>query len=64
MIVILSKDVLRSYTIYDEAGRLVMSASSLKGNKQEVNVSSIQTGNYIVTVETDKQTVNKKFIKQ
>ncbi len=64
MIVISSKDVLRSYTIYDEAGRLVMSASSLKGNKQEVNVSSIQTGNYIVTVETDKQTVNKKFIKQ
>lgn len=64
MIVISSKDVLRSYTIYDEAGRLVMSASSLKGNKQEVNVSSIQTGNYILTVETDKQTVNKKFIKQ
>ncbi|MDN5477528.1 MAG: M12 family metallo-peptidase [Chryseobacterium sp.] len=63
MIVISSKDVLRSYTIYDEAGRLVMSASSLKGNKQEVNVSSIQTGNYIVTVETDKQTVIKKFIK-
>ncbi|SHN02969.1 Por secretion system C-terminal sorting domain-containing protein [Chryseobacterium carnipullorum] len=64
MIVISSKDVLRSYTIYDEAGRLVMSASSLKGNKQEVNVSSIQTGNYILTVETDKQTINKKFIKQ
>ncbi|WP_228432091.1 T9SS type A sorting domain-containing protein [Chryseobacterium shigense] len=64
MIVISSKDVLRSYKIYDEAGRLVMSASSLKGNKQEVNVSSIQTGNYIVTVETDKQTVNKKLIKQ
>jgi hypothetical protein len=40
-----------------------MSASSLKGNKQEVNISSIQTGNYIVTIETDKQTVNKKLIK-
>lgn len=63
MIVISSKDTLRSYKIYDEAGRLVISASSLKGNKQEVNVSSIQTGNYIVTVETDKQTVNKKLIK-
>ncbi|KFF01584.1 M12 family metallo-peptidase [Chryseobacterium luteum] len=63
MIVISSKDALRSYKIYDEAGRLVMSASSLKGNRQEINVSAILTGNYIVTVETEKQTVNKKLIK-
>ncbi|KMQ64997.1 zinc metalloprotease [Chryseobacterium angstadtii] len=63
MMVISSKEALKSYKIYDESGRLVLSASSLKGNKQEVNISSIQTGNYIVTVETDKQTVNKKLIK-
>ncbi|WP_343608662.1 M12 family metallo-peptidase [Chryseobacterium oranimense] len=63
MIVISSKDALKSYKIYDEAGRLVLSDSSLKGNKQEINISSIQTGNYIVTVETEKQTVNKKLIK-
>lgn len=63
IIVISSKEALRSYKIYDEAGRLVMSASSLKGNKQEINISSMFTGNYIVTVETEKQTVNKKLIK-
>ncbi|KMQ64998.1 zinc metalloprotease [Chryseobacterium angstadtii] len=63
MMIISSKEALKSYKVYDESGRLVLSASSLKGNKQEINLSSIQTGNYIVTVETDKQTVNKKLIK-
>lgn len=63
IIVISSKDALKSYRIYDEAGRLVMSASSLKGNKQEINISSMLTGNYVVTIETEKQTVNKKLIK-
>lgn len=64
MITISSKENLKSYKIYDEAGRLINSASFLKGNKIEVNISSIQTGNYLITVETDKQTVNKKLIKQ
>jgi hypothetical protein len=64
MIIISSKENLRSYKIYDEAGRLIISKTSLKGNKQEVNISSIQTGNYVVSVETDKQTVAKKLIKQ
>ncbi|MBB6370188.1 T9SS type A sorting domain-containing protein [Chryseobacterium shigense] len=63
MIIISSKDGLKSYKIYDEAGRLVMSASSLKGNKHEVNISSVLAGNYIVTIETEKQTINKKLIK-
>ncbi|MEY8760823.1 T9SS type A sorting domain-containing protein [Chryseobacterium tongliaoense] len=63
VIVISSVENLKSYKIFDEAGRLVLSSSSLKGNKLEVNLSSIQTGNYVVSVETDKQTVNKKLIK-
>ncbi|WP_237390902.1 T9SS type A sorting domain-containing protein [Chryseobacterium sp. KMC2] len=64
MIVISSDETLKSYKIFDEAGRLVSSASSLKGNKTEVNLSSIQTGNYVISIETEKQTVNKKLIKQ
>ncbi|ASK29474.1 zinc metalloprotease [Chryseobacterium sp. T16E-39] len=64
MIVISAKENLKSYKMYDEAGRLVLSSSSLKGNKQEVNISSIQTGNYVVSVETEKQTVTKKLVKQ
>ncbi|MBB6330438.1 hypothetical protein HNP24_001388 [Chryseobacterium sediminis] len=64
MITISSKERLKGYKIYDEAGRLLASDSSLKGYKQEINLSSIQTGNYVITVETEKQTVNKKLIKQ
>lgn len=63
-IIISSKENLKSYQIHDEAGRLIISDSSLKGNKQEINLSLIQTGNYVITVETDKQTINKKLIKQ
>ncbi|MEI7487299.1 MAG: T9SS type A sorting domain-containing protein [Chryseobacterium sp.] len=50
--------------MYDEAGRLIKSELSLKGTKVEVNLSSIQTGNYVVSIETEKQTVSKKLIKQ
>lgn len=64
MIVISSKEGLKSYKMYDEAGRLVSSASSLKGNKTEINLSTMPTGNYVVSIETEKQTVSKKLIKQ
>lgn len=64
VVIISSEHSLKSYKIHDEAGRLIMSDSSLKGNKHEINVSSIQTGNYIVTIETSKEKVNKKMIKQ
>lgn len=64
IITISSNEGLKAYKIYDESGRLVGSDSSLKGNKHEVNLSSIQAGNYVITVETIKQTVNKKLIKQ
>jgi hypothetical protein len=64
MITLSSKERLKGYKIYDESGRLVISDSSLKGNKQEVDLSSIQTGNYVITIETEKQTINKKLIKE
>lgn len=63
-ITISSKEALQSFKIYDEAGRVIRSESSLKSNKVEVNISSMQTGNYIVTVETEKQKTTRKLIKQ
>ncbi|MGN7863787.1 T9SS type A sorting domain-containing protein [Chryseobacterium sp. 22458] len=63
-ITISSKEALKAYRIYDESGRLVTADSSLKGNKQDINLSAIQTGNYVITIETEKQTINKKLIKQ
>ncbi|QIY89825.1 M12 family metallo-peptidase [Chryseobacterium gallinarum] len=64
LMVITAGDPLKSYKIYDESGRLVMANPSLKGKKEEINLSSIQTGNYVITIETVKQTVHKKLIKQ
>lgn len=63
-ITISSKEALKSFRIYDEAGRLIKSESALKGSWVEVNISSMQTGNYVVTVETEKQKATKKLIKQ
>ncbi|KQT23374.1 zinc metalloprotease [Chryseobacterium sp. Leaf405] len=63
-ITISSKDALKSFKIYDEAGRLIKSESALKGTQFNVNISSMLTGNYVVTVETIKEKVTKKLIKQ
>ncbi|WP_228442045.1 T9SS type A sorting domain-containing protein [Chryseobacterium nematophagum] len=57
------KEHLKSYKIFDESGKLILS-SSLKGNKQNVNLSSIKSGHYVVSVETEKQTINTKLIKE
>lgn len=64
IITISSKEALKSLKIFDEAGRLVRAESSLKGSRLDVNISSMQTGNYVITVETEKQKVTKKLIKQ
>ncbi|RNA61060.1 T9SS C-terminal target domain-containing protein [Chryseobacterium nematophagum] len=63
MITISSKETLKSYKIFDESGRLILS-SSLKGNGQNVNLSSIKSGNYIISVETEKQMISTKLIKK
>ncbi|WP_183148004.1 T9SS type A sorting domain-containing protein [Chryseobacterium nematophagum] len=57
-----SKEVLKSYKIYDESGKLVLSAP-LNIHKKEINLSGIIPGNYIVAIETTTQTINKKIIK-
>lgn len=63
-VTISSKERLKGYKIYDEAGRLILSDSSLKGTQYEVNLSSVQTGNYVISIEAEKQTISKKLIKQ
>lgn len=64
VITISSKDALKSFKMYDEAGRLIKSEASLKGTRFDVNISAVQTGNYVVIVETEKQKITKKLIKQ
>ncbi|WP_162031919.1 T9SS type A sorting domain-containing protein [Chryseobacterium potabilaquae] len=63
LITISSKENLKSYNIFDESGKMVLS-SFLKGNKKEVDLSILKPGNYIITIETETKTINKKIIKQ
>ncbi|WP_394351015.1 T9SS type A sorting domain-containing protein [Chryseobacterium potabilaquae] len=39
------------------------SSVSLKGNQQEINLSFVEKGNYVISIETENETVSKKFIK-
>ncbi|WP_228453912.1 T9SS type A sorting domain-containing protein [Chryseobacterium fistulae] len=43
-----------------QSGGSLSSGSSLK----EINLSSLETGYYMLSVETEKQKVNKKIIKR
>ncbi|CAA7393196.1 T9SS type A sorting domain-containing protein [Chryseobacterium fistulae] len=60
---IFSKHNLKSYTIFDQTGRVVAPSTSIKGNQQEINLSYIEKGNYVISIETENEIVNKKFIK-
>ncbi|CAA7386887.1 zinc-dependent metalloprotease [Chryseobacterium fistulae] len=64
VIVISSMERLKSYKIYDESGRLVLSSSVLSGNNIKVDLSSINTGSYIISIETERETINEKLIKR
>lgn len=63
-VTISSKESIKAYKIFDEAGRLVKSESSLNTDKKEINITSLLIGNYIISVETKTQTVSKKLIKK
>ncbi|RNA62826.1 T9SS C-terminal target domain-containing protein [Chryseobacterium nematophagum] len=60
---IFSKHNLKSYTIFDQTGRVVTPSTSIKGTQQEINLSYVEKGNYVISIETENERVNKKFIK-
>jgi len=53
-----------SYTVYAMDGKLVKAAKEVKGNKihEEVHLSFLPSGVYIVQVEKDGQKISKKLI--
>ncbi|CAA7386888.1 T9SS type A sorting domain-containing protein [Chryseobacterium fistulae] len=64
-ITVSSVESVKSYTIYDESGRLIKdNVPPHKGNKFDVDISSFPAGNYIMTVRMKNQTINKKLIIQ
>ncbi|CAA7386576.1 M12 family metallo-peptidase [Chryseobacterium fistulae] len=65
IITISTKEKLKSYSIYDQAGRFMVS-SSLVGNRAVVNISSFPKGKYtlLIEIETEKQPIIKSIIKK
>ncbi|BAP30639.1 uncharacterized protein CHSO_1602 [Chryseobacterium sp. StRB126] len=53
-----------SYTVFTVDGRLVNAAKEIKGQKikEEVNLSSLPNGVYVVQVDKDGQKISKKLI--
>ena len=58
-----SKSSLKSFKIFDEAGRLILEDNKLSGNQLEINVSTLLKGNYVISLETQNESFTKKFIK-
>lgn len=52
-----------SYTITDMMGRIVKSGS-MSNNISQLDVSNLQTGNYILNITENKKTQHLKFVKQ
>ncbi|TXF79100.1 T9SS type A sorting domain-containing protein [Chryseobacterium sp.] len=55
-----SKEKVNSVSVYDIAGRKI----DVKLKDNTVNVKSLQSGTYIITVETSKGKISEKFIKK
>lgn len=53
---------LKSFIIFDLNGRIIQKGKFESGNKS-VDVSNLRNGNYIIEIESDKETVRNKFIK-
>lgn len=60
---IVSKDQVLSYKIFDTSGKLVLNNSNLKSNSENLDLRKYQTGTYVVSITTAKETVTKKVIR-
>ena len=58
-----SNNEVLDYTIYDLNGRLIRN-EKLKKNQQEINVSTLSKGVYLITLSTNKGFKTQKFIKK
>lgn len=53
-----------SVEVYDISGKLVKQFDAGSLSKNSFDVSKLKTGNYVVKIKTDKETLNKKLIKK
>lgn len=58
-----SESILKSYLLLDNTGKIIQSGS-LEGTNANVNVSTINSGIYILFIHTESGTISRKIIKQ
>ena len=56
-----TKSIILKVEVYDSTGRLLISDSKVENG---INISSLNTGNYIVKIYSDKENSTIKVIKQ
>jgi hypothetical protein len=61
MLHIQTEQTIQSVFVFDLSGKLLI---HVRGNQQTINLQSLQTGNYIVRIHTDKTIVPVKIVKQ
>ncbi|WP_304344440.1 M12 family metallo-peptidase [Chryseobacterium koreense] len=61
--IIVSKDKLLSYQVFDASGKIVKNSSKIAAAQEKLDLSNYPAGTYLVTVSTEKETVTKKIIK-
>ncbi|MDR0437582.1 MAG: T9SS type A sorting domain-containing protein [Bacteroidales bacterium] len=56
-----TEQTIQSIFVFDMNGKMVV---NLRGNQQTIDLQSLQTGNYVVRIHTDKVVVPVKIVKQ
>lgn len=57
-------DKIESVQVYDNSGKLIKIFDDSSVSKNYFDVSRLKTGNYVIMIKTDKETLSKKLIKE
>lgn len=57
-------DKIESIKVFDNSGKLIKEFDATSISKNSYDVSKLKTGNYVIMIKTDKETLSKKLIKE
>ncbi len=59
-----AESVLTSIVIYDLQGKVIIKSNPLHGNKVSINITSLQSGIYLIKAKTATGVLSRKFVKK
>ena len=57
-------DKIEVVKVFDNSGKLIKTFDANSVSKNDYDVSKLKTGNYVIMIKTDKETLTKKIIKE